>query len=412
MRRARPSVPSTRAGNALAKVPAQSWQGRLPVLTPQVQAGTNPAQFENIAAAGLVQVQHVTAYLQVTQELADGGGSMVYDRVGTVPTPRVGFGRFAANLATAGQVDVIDVEVTGYAIINYRRRWADLRQSGTLEVVITRGGSEQVHPVPFGAPPARLFAETLPRFWVEAGDTIALREPNTSGAAQQLDATSPDEQVVDVSVWAFAAATSDSVPSGDLELVGFEEGEGVTDAIAGTSEGDLLLAMVVSHNNSAGGTVSTPSGWTFIARHSNPGSIDPPIDTQPVDLFYRVATASEPSTYGTWTNDGDGAGAIWVGIANVGPGDPAALDIEADVTNGGSASSLSLPVLTGALWLYVLNVKGDAGITDILDDATVLAADLGGAQLNGYWWQGHSGVARSKDVGTHTAVFVGIGVRT
>src|SRR5208283_1651711 len=90
---------------------------------------------------------------------------------------------------------------------------------------------------------------------------------------------------------------------------------------AGAGAGDLLLAQIVVWDGSGSNVPTAPSGWTII-RHDAVVSNGNQITSW---LYYKVAGASEPSSY-SWTISSQWAAGVmgaWQGAASVSPIDKA-----------------------------------------------------------------------------------------
>jgi len=98
---------------------------------------------------------------------------------------------------------------------------------------------------------------------------------------------------------AFKAATTTEVPSsGSMSIV--------LSRPAGTTTGDLLLAAMFwgSTNNSTLPSMNAPTGWTLVRRTDNSPEAS-------LSVYYKIATASEPSSYTFATSTGMSA-AAWI----------------------------------------------------------------------------------------------------
>lgn len=389
--RRRPMLPESRRDVALRPVPTRTFDGRVETLPSGIiGAAGNQRQFE-IFAGATTAIEHITLHAVADLAIVEGENVQQFDRVDTPPADTVGFPQALAALATNGVLASIPINVSGYAHVTWEADYDDVI-GGTLTVEVTRGGATLSRDS-FSGSGDRFLPEAA-WVWLEAGDAVEV-------VLDSDGATTQPRGRVQIGIWEYAASTAP--PAGTpADLVGFEHGEGVTDPIAGTVAGHLLLALVVSHNNSNGGSINTPAGWTFVERVVNSSG-----DQQPVDLFYRVADGTE-TEYGTWTNSGLGAGRRWVGVANVGNADPGTIVTVTDSYSGGGPHDLELGTLGGTLWIYALSAYVDEG--DDLERATLLAGPEPSAnQLSGYWWQGDDGNPRVKEVGSESSI-MGVGV--
>ncbi|MEW5995894.1 MAG: hypothetical protein AB1744_16070, partial [Candidatus Zixiibacteriota bacterium] len=106
---------------------------------------------------------------------------------------------------------------------------------------------------------------------------------------------------------------------------------------AGTSQGDLLIAVVVTDGNTSG-TLAPPGGegWTEINVGQQSGAVT-------LGVWWKLADASEsPSHQFTWSGGGQESYAWMMRFTGHDPTSP----INASATNGGSSSSPTCPSVT------------------------------------------------------------------
>ncbi|MFN8222138.1 MAG: hypothetical protein U0R50_02695 [Gaiellales bacterium] len=114
---------------------------------------------------------------------------------------------------------------------------------------------------------------------------------------------------------------------------------------AGVQSGDLLLAAV-SHRSSSAVSVSAPSGWTLVRSDScaGPGGV---VQTQ--NVYTRLASGSEPGSYG-WSFSGAGGavGAV-VAYSGVDAASPVAVSGGGYIRNSAYVKALSVnsPIANG-----------------------------------------------------------------
>jgi hypothetical protein len=123
----------------------------------------------------------------------------------------------------------------------------------------------------------------------------------------------------------------------------------------GTKPGDVMVASIVVNDTFP--EVSAPPGWTRLRKDENRGSVRQ-------DIFYKVASASDPSSF-TWTiNSGVrlmvGTIASYSGVDRAQPFDDHAADI-------GGGTALTTPSVTtssaGAMLLALVAVRSDGSIS-------------------------------------------------
>jgi CSLREA domain-containing protein len=155
---------------------------------------------------------------------------------------------------------------------------------------------------------------------------------------------------------------------------------------AGVTTGDVLLASIAQPND---GAVTPPAGWTLIRSDVQGTSVRQ-------DLFYRVATGSEPASYVfNLAQSGQSAGAI---VAYDGVDTTSPIDVHGGQANTASASYTApsvTPTVSGAtLVAFYANTTGTvttppagmteradhpsaAGATEIADEELVSAGSTG-----------------------------------
>src|SRR5438477_394849 len=115
---------------------------------------------------------------------------------------------------------------------------------------------------------------------------------------------------------------------------------------AGVVSGDLLVAAISVRSANP----STPSGWTLVwcgnSGSSSGGSTCPVSSTVSLAVYWKVAGASEPSTYSGWTTTQKAAGVI-TAYYNVNTSTP--IDVQNGTGYTSSVTSLSTPSITTAV---------------------------------------------------------------
>jgi hypothetical protein len=124
--------------------------------------------------------------------------------------------------------------------------------------------------------------------------------PGDLGTLPPADLAAPPADMAMASCTiAFKAATTTEVPSsGSMSIV--------LSRPTGTTTGDLLLAAMFwgSTNNSTLPSMTAPTGWTLLRRTDNSPEAS-------LSVYYKIATASEPSSYTFDTSTGMSA-AGWI----------------------------------------------------------------------------------------------------
>jgi hypothetical protein len=119
----------------------------------------------------------------------------------------------------------------------------------------------------------------------------------------------------------------------------------------GTTQGDLLIAILSKDGT---GAINTPSGWTLI----NEGSSGTGSGNIRLGVFYKVAGASEPSSYTiTWSDSEQAVGAI-LRYSNFCTGNP--INVSGSAT-GGSNTPTAPSVTTTVADTLVLRIYGADG---------------------------------------------------
>lgn len=377
--RRRPMLPDVRRDVALRPTPVRTFEGRVEALPAGiVGASGNPSEFDLLVGPRMI-VHNVTAYLTPGQTLPDGGGDWTFNRYAGPPADRTGFDLFAQALADDGETGSIAIEVTGFAYVYVKRWFATHQQIGTLQVVITRDGDEITHDVPMGAAPGtRLFAEPLGKFRVRSGDTLAIREPNTSGAGQDLSSDDAEQSLVDVAVWAYARSTSDVVEPVIIpeEWYGdnVDSDPTLLQVPANTVEGDLMIVGASSNDDHSGWDL-TGSGWTLLAFEV----VGPSRGAS--YLYYRHATAGDtpgsPLGLPAW----GGGGPVAFGVTTI-PG--ASIWSIGSVVTGAAVNELSVaPGDVGssriALGVFVIGSIGFSTVQGQITVGTVIHENAGDA---------------------------------
>src|SRR3989454_7699386 len=115
---------------------------------------------------------------------------------------------------------------------------------------------------------------------------------------------------------------------------------------AGVVSGDLLVAAISVRSANP----STPSGWTLVwcgnSSSSTGGTTCPSSSTVSLAVYWKVAGASEPSTYSGWTTTQKAAGVI-TAYYNVNTSTP--IDVQNGTGYTSSVTSLSTPSITTAV---------------------------------------------------------------
>lgn len=166
---------------------------------------------------------------------------------------------------------------------------------------------------------------------------------------------------------ASAAATHVSQSTGDNGATPTSPSTLTITKPASVASGNLLFAAI-AYNGGTDSTVSTPSGWTFIATKDN-GT------TSGVRTYYKVAGGSEPASY-SWTIT-CGTFTPWAsgGIINYSGIKASPLDVSTTNSGVGTSASTNTVTTTAAndLVLHVYSTDADAtfstptGTTELFD---------------------------------------------
>ena len=163
-----------------------------------------------------------------------------------------------------------------------------------------------------------------------------------------------------------AIPTSVATPGTGITFVGagplFDSGTAVSTvtvgAPAGVQPGDALLAEIVVYDGTASDVPTPPSGWTAIRHDSTNGG-----NQLTTWLYYKVAGANEPASYG-WiigTNWAAGAMGAWRGASSSSPVDiSSGLAAMGATPMSGSAPSL-IPANDGEMQVYFYGGQSHAG---------------------------------------------------
>ncbi len=196
--------------------------------------------------------------------------------------------------------------------------------------------------------------------------------PTPAGTPTTAPTTTPTATPIPTIPPATPTATATPTSSG-ITFVGagplFDSGSAVTTVTlilpSGIQSGDVLLAQIIIYDGTASDVPTAPSGWTSI-RHDSVSSSNKLTSW----LYYKVAGANEPASYGWSITSNFAAGAMgaWRGAG----GSP--IDSASGATSAGSSPvSLSAPSLTPAsnneMQVYFYGSQSFAGPTITLSNA-------------------------------------------
>ena len=125
---------------------------------------------------------------------------------------------------------------------------------------------------------------------------------------------------------------------------------------AGTRPGDVMVASVVVNDSFP--EITPPSGWTLVRKDENRTAVRQ-------DVFYKVATASDPSSF-TWTITSSvrllaGTIASYSGVDTDRPIDAHAASV--DTTGSATLTAPSVTTSAGAMLLALVAVQSDGAIS-------------------------------------------------
>src|SRR5213083_1796796 len=169
---------------------------------------------------------------------------------------------------------------------------------------------------------------------------------------------------------------------------------------AGVVSGDLLVAAISVRSANP----STPSGWTLVwcgnSGSSSGGSTCPVSSTVSLAVYWKVAGASEPSTYSGWTTTQKAAGVI-TAYYNVNTSTP--IDVQNGTGYTSSVTSLSTPSITTAVANTMLVASfGAADGTDPAFGTSVASMPAG---MTDEWDKNGSVSSGSASGAAHGAMF-------
>jgi hypothetical protein len=185
----------------------------------------------------------------------------------------------------------------------------------------------------------------------------------------------------------FRSASSNGAASGSLTI----------SKPVGTLEDDVLVASISVRPNTP--TISAPAGWILVRRVNNGNS-----NASSLAVYYKVAGASEPSSY-TWTfsSSSGSAGGI-AAFSGVDTSDPIDVENGQNTANSTSHASPSITttiadamVVTSHAFTSAASWTSPSGMIEACDDASVAVPNAGGIsfQLN-YVTQPSAGVTGAK----------------
>src|SRR5437867_66693 len=168
----------------------------------------------------------------------------------------------------------------------------------------------------------------------------------------------------------------------------------------GVVNGDLLVAAISVRSANP----STPSGWTLVwcgnSGSSSGGSTCPVSSTVSLAVYWKVAGASEPSTYSGWTTTQKAAGVI-TAYYNVNTSTP--IDVQNGTGYTSSVTSLSTPSITTAVANTMLVASfGAADGTDPAFGTSVASMPAG---MTDEWDKNGSVSSGSASGAAHGAMF-------
>src|SRR2546427_4884340 len=172
---------------------------------------------------------------------------------------------------------------------------------------------------------------------------------------------------------------------------------------AGVVSGDLLVAAISVRSANP----STPSGWTLVwcgnSGSSSGGSTCPVSSTVSLAVYWKVAGASEPSTYSGWTTTQKAAGVI-TAYYNVNTSTP--IDVQNGTGYTSSVTSLSTPSITTAVVNNMLGVS--FGAADGADAAFGTSVASMPAGMTDEWDVNSQAASGGASSAAHAAMFAAI----
>lgn len=211
--------------------------------------------------------------------------------------------------------------------------------------------------------------------------SITIDEFTFAGAA-----TMAHNATASITISEFTFAGSASQPSAGIVMQSASWNEGLSTVAvpkpAGTTSGDLLLAVVHNFNNN--GFSATPSGWTeFGSGYAG--------DDGTLHLFYKFAGGSEPSDY-SWTRSGAGMIISMYRISGVNTTTPIQLKSGSTGTDLFRTHAGVTTTVDNAMVLWWSNAQVILNDEDTLTGFTASgdgsfghSTDDGDAYINGLW---------------------------
>jgi hypothetical protein len=151
---------------------------------------------------------------------------------------------------------------------------------------------------------------------------------------------------------------------------------------AGTTTGDVMVAAIALKTSSI--TITPPAGWTSLNRVNQAAG-----DPNAQELFYRVATGSEPASY-TWNFSAAVFGAVggvvsYRGVDTSSPIDVYGGNVTASATThtatGVTTTTSNAMVVTAHSFASAETWTPPAGMTERVDRASITASNAAGMAL-------------------------------
>lgn len=250
--RVRQTDPLTRARNQFEILGAPGFGG-LSRAGGVLQAGTLVSVgLPQSAGGGQTRIEHVTLEA-ASQTIANGGGDVSWSEVSTPPLEQRGF----VNLSVP--VTDVQVDVTGVVLLTVELTYSSYASGGTVTVTRTRDGDTEVLSLSSGPSASRFFWAADVAVEVEAGDTLTVGVPNSSGGNVTLSSGRLQVTVIELAQVTDAVAAETQAPQDDL-LVWWR-----ADTIDG-SDGDTVSTWTnegstgSSHDGTATGTPELKTG--------------------------------------------------------------------------------------------------------------------------------------------------------
>lgn len=185
---------------------------------------------------------------------------------------------------------------------------------------------------------------------ITANITVASNAPTGMGTVNVTDADHGDSALLQLTVTVPPAPTIKNTATYNSGSTGVTT---IPFTVPAPASGNLLLAVLTYGYQGTGSrtaTISGPAGWTLLVGTSTPDALHQ-------DVWYKVAGASEPTSYTFTNNSGAGVSSgIYAEIANINGTTPFAGDAIAAGTNTATNTSPSVtPTAVNALVLATLS---------------------------------------------------------